>query len=207
MHDQTTAHAGGVIAGPPAGSLPSQVLNEGPEIADLGQYPIAVLSAAVLRAARQVDRESRAGFAARAVVPVEVVGGAEDGTRPAWALSYLEFTALADAVSSGWSRPGFEIAAACDLLLSCVLSGDQVFAADALTGGGTRELAGSLLRWAITGDFHTRGRNRVVVQAGPLLTGTQVALLRDRAVALAASGSPDAWVGVDLLAAGWGGRP
>jgi hypothetical protein len=206
MHDQVTARKGTAKDGSSIEGLARRVLNEGPEIADLGQYPIAALSAAVLRTARLGYLESRAGFATRAGVPVEVVDGAEDGTRPAWALSYFEFTALADAASSGWPRPGFETAAACDLLLSCVLSGDQVFAADALTGSGTRELAGSLLRWGITGELHTRGRNRVVVQVGPLLTGTQVAVLRERAVALAMSGSADAWVGVELLAAGWGDR-
>jgi hypothetical protein len=60
--------------------------------------------------------------------------GAEDGTRPAWELPYAEFMALTDAVAAScpsW-RELFETAAACDLLVTCLLDGDQAMATDVL---------------------------------------------------------------------------
>jgi hypothetical protein len=152
-----------------------------------------VISAAVLKAARTNSQESRTEFAQRAGVEPDVAAGAEDGTRPTWALSYVEFAALSDAVSavSLWMRGMFETAAACDLLLSCIMNGDQVFATDTLTNQETRDLAAALLQWAITGG--PRG------SASQLLRDAQVALLREKAAALAVSGSPDARVGAEIL--------
>jgi hypothetical protein len=165
---------------------------------DLRQHAVAVLSAAVLVATRTGYRESQADFADRAGVSLDVVRDAENGTQPVWALPYGEYVALADAVSvlnprlRGW----FETAAACDLLLTCVIDGDQVLAADVLVEPGSRYLAKKLLRWAITGTLPTRSWAH-----RPLLGEAQVALLRERAAALAASGSPDAWAGAELLSA------
>ncbi len=119
-----------------------------------------------------------------------------------WALPYAEFVALADAVSvlNPWLREWFETAAACDLLLSCVMNGDRVLAADVLADPGSRYLAKKLLRWAITGMLPTRPYAH-----SPLLSDAQVALLRDRAAVLASSGSPDAWAAEEILSAGRGG--
>lgn len=186
MHDQITAQPGAGLStrspdrranGVPADSPPDE----------LGQHPVAALSAAVIRMARRAARLDRAGFAERAGVSVHVVDAIEDGTPPAWALPYAEFTAVATAVSvrSPWMHGEFETAAACDLLLSCVLDGEQEFATDVLAGEDTRELAAALLRWAIKGR---------------LLGTAQLSLLRERAQALAASRSPDAWAGARILA-------
>ncbi len=161
-------------------------------------YPVTKLSAAVLKMARQVCGESQTDLAACAGVAPDVVDEVEDGTRAAWALPYFEFTALADAIAvlipqlRGW----FETATACDLLLSCILEGDQVLATDVLAEPGSRYLAKKLLRWAITGTLPAR------TWAGrPLLNDAQVALLKHRAAVLAKSGSPDAWAGAEILSA------
>jgi hypothetical protein len=137
MHDQTTTgHAGGHAQAP-------------------GGRPVAVLSSVVLRAAWAGYRESRADFAGRAGVGLHVVEGAEDGTCPAWALPYAEFTALAEAVAvlNPSLRGVFSTAAACDLLLTSVMRGDQAFSTDVLADDSTRDLAVGLLRWGVTGEF------------------------------------------------------
>ena len=87
-----------------------------------------------------------------------MVDGAEDGTRPAWELPYAEFMALADAVAvphPSW-RELFETAAACDLLVTCLLDGDQAMATDVLADDDTRDMTVALLRWAITGRLPVR---------------------------------------------------
>lgn len=203
MHDQSIS----------ASAAP--VLEDGLAAEDLGEHPVVVLSAAVLRAARTGCHASQDDFARRAGVPAAVVVGVEAGTSPAWALSYCRFSALADAVAaaSPWTPAMFETAAACDLLLSCVLDGDQVFAADVMTAMGTRDLAAVLLQWAITGAPVTRHEEcgglicPACGQTGQLLSRDQVTLLSKRAAALAASSSPDAWVGVRILAACRGDLP
>ncbi len=182
-----------------------RALSEAVAAGDPGEHPVAVLSAAVLTAARRAYRESQADFARRAGVPPGVVRGAEDGTRPAWTVPYFEFTALADAVSAlnPWIRGMFETAAACDLLLSCVLNGNQVLATDALAEAGSQDLARALLRWAVTGELRGPGQE-TVPGTGRLLSDAQVALLRERAGALAVSGSPDAWIGTEIVSVCWG---
>lgn len=172
---------------------------------------VAALSSRVLILARRECQESPEGFADRAGVAPEVMSEAENGTQPAWALPYDEFTAIADAVSA--VDPGlrvlFEAATACDLLLNCVLDGDQVLATDVLVEPASRDLARALLRLAAAGELDhalaVPGLPRVPGEP-PVLSDTQVALLRDRAAALAASESPDAWVGEEILAACRGGR-
>ncbi len=207
---------------------------------DQGQSPVAVLSAAVLSAARTRCGESWEQFALRAGVEPAVVEGAENGTRPAWALPYTEFTALADAVSAlnPPLRDVFEAAVACDLLVTCVMRGDQAFSTEVLADDRTRDLAVGLLRWAFTGQFRLPGyEHRVqmpvawawhdecggwicpacgwcLCETGPegcehrgqLLGDVDMIMLRARATALAASGSPDAWVGAELLAVLGGAR-
>jgi hypothetical protein len=167
-----------------------------------------VLSAAVLIAARAAYNENRAALAARAGLDVSVVDGAEDETRPAWALPYPEFMAVAVAVAAphpSW-RELFETAAACDLLMTCLLDGDQAMATDVLADDDTRDTTVALLRWAITGDSRSVQRagltpwERAYGPSGRLLTEEQRALLRQRAAALARSSSPDAWVGAEILA-------
>ena len=196
MHDQTTT-------GPP-----------GRPIHTADSRPVAALSAAVLVAARAGCGEDRAELAARAGLGVHVVDGAEDRTDPAWSLAYPEFMALADALAaphSSW-RELFETAAACDLLLTCLLDGDQAMATDVLADDDTRDTTVALLRWAITGDSRSVQRaglalcERVDEPSGRLLGGEQRAFLRQRAAALARSSSPDAWVGAEILAVFGGDR-
>jgi hypothetical protein len=179
---------------------------------------VTVLSAAVLVAARTGCHENRADFAARAQLTFHVVEGAEDGTRPAWELPYAEFMALADAVAASYPswHDLFETAAACDLLITCLLDGDQAMATDVLADDGTRDVTVALLRWAITGDSQA-ARNTGLVppqvpfpgegeHSGHLLSDAQRKLLRQRAAALARSCSPDAWVGAEILAIFGGDR-
>lgn len=129
-------------------------------------------------------------------------------------------------------REVFETAAACDLLITCVMRGDQAFGTDVLAHGDTRDLAVGLLRWAVTGQFRLPGYAGYVPvpvawawhercggwvcpacgwcpcdagaercgHRGQLLGDADLAVLRSRAAALAASGSPDAWVGAEILA-------
>jgi hypothetical protein len=192
MHDQTTT-------GPPDRPI---------RTAD--KQPVAVLSAAVLAAARATYGEDRAELAARAGLAVHVVNGAENGTDPAWSLPYLEFMALADAVAARASwRQLFETAAACDLLVTCLLDGDRAMATDVLADDDTRDTTVALLRWAITGDFRFVQRAGLTLcerSAGRLLCAEQQTLLRQRAAALARSSSPDAWVGAEILAVFGGDR-
>lgn len=172
-----------------------------------------MLSAAVLVAARAAYGEDRADLAARARLDRHVVDGAEGGTRPAWVLSYPEFMALADAVAAphpSW-RELFETAAACDLLMTCLLEGEQAMATDVLADDDTRDTTVALLRWAITGDsgsiLHVGLMPREHAD-GPsvrLLDEEQRALLRQRAATMARSSSPDAWVGAEILAIFGGG--
>jgi hypothetical protein len=120
-----------------------------------GGGPIAVLSASVLKAARTGYQESREDFAARARVGLQVVEGVEGGNCPVWDLPYDTFTALGDAVSvlNPSLRTVFETAAACDLVLTCVMRGDHAFSTDVLVADDTRDLAVGLLRGAVTGEF------------------------------------------------------
>ena len=193
MHDQTTT-------GPP-----------GRPIRTADKQPVAALSAAVLAAARAAYGEDRAELAARAGLAVHVIDGAEDGTDPAWSLPYPEFMALADAVAAPHApwRELFETAAACDLLVTCLLDGDQAMATDVLADDDTRDTTVALLRWAITGDSRSAQRAGLALRerpSGRLLCGEQRALLRQRAAALARSNSPDAWVGAEILAVFGGDR-
>lgn len=182
------------------------------------RQPVTVLSAAVLMATRTRCHENRTDFAVRTQLSFHVVEGAEDGTRPAWELPYAEFMALADAVAASdpsW-RDLFETAAACDLLVTCLLDGDQAMATDVLADDDTRDVTVALLRWAITGDFQTAQNTGFVPprvpspeaceHSGHLLSDAQRTLLRQRAAALARSSSPDAWVGAEILAIFGGDR-
>jgi hypothetical protein len=157
---------------------------------DPAEHRVAALSASLLRAVMFIYDETHEQFAARAGLIPETVAEALDGTCPAWALPYDEFTALADAAGTMWPSPVFETATACDLLLSCVLDGDQVMATDVLTDPCTHDLARALLRLAITAE-----------PPDSLLPADVLTLLADQAAALAGSGSLDAWVGVELLVA------
>ena len=141
MHDQTTTGRAGE---------PERVP---------GTCSVTVLSASVLRAARAGCRESRQDFAARAGVGLHVLEGAEDGGCPAWDLPYDTFSAIGEAVAvlNPSLRTVFETAAACDLLLTSVMRGDQVFSTDVLADDDTRDLAVGLLRWAATGEFRLPG--------------------------------------------------
>ncbi len=164
-------------------------------VADAGEHRVAVLSAALLHTVMNTYGDDQVGFAVRAGVTAEIVAEAASGTCPAWALSYDEFTAMADAVTALWPCAAFETAAACDLLLSCVLNGDQFLATDVLTDPCSQDLAWALLRLAITSqpDDETCKAEDALLPAGLR------ALLSERAAALADSESPDAWVGLEIL--------
>jgi hypothetical protein len=158
-----------------------------------GEHQIAVFSAAVLRAVMTVHGQEDRDFALRAGVTEEMVTGSVNGTCPSWSLPDAEFTALADTVKTLSSCAVFETAAACDLLLTCVVNGERCMATDVLTEPCSRDLARAMLRL-------------VVCEAErPVLPAELVALLREQAAALASSGSPDAWVGSEILA-GFAGR-
>jgi hypothetical protein len=196
MHDQTTT-------GPP-----------GRPIRSTESQPVAVLSAAVLIAARAAYSEDRKDLAARAGLDVHAVDGVENGTRPAWTMPYPEFMAIAEAVAAphpSW-RELFETAAACDLLMTCLLDGDQAMATDVLADDDTRDTTVALLRWAITGNSrHVQHAGltpwqRADGSSDRLLDNEQRTLLRQRAAALARSSSPDAWVGAEILAIFGGDR-
>lgn len=163
--------------------------------ADAAEYRVAVLSAALLRAVMNTHGEDHEGFADRAGVPAGVVEATVDGTYPAWALPYDEFMALADVVAVLWPCAAFEIAAACDLLLTSVLNGDQFMATDVLTDPASRGLARALLRLAIQGQPGSNGHAAGNVR----LSDSQLAQLNERASDLARSASPDAWVGTEIL--------
>jgi len=105
-----------------------------------------------------------------------VVAGAARGICPAWALPYADFTALADAASAVWPGEVFETAVACDLLVSCVLDGEQVMATDVLAQPGSRGLARALLRLAITSELDSAAP----VAQGALLSDELLALLSER---------------------------
>jgi hypothetical protein len=191
-------------------------------------------------AARTEYRESRESFAMRAGVGLDLMEGVEDRSCPVWELPYAAFIALGDAVSvrSSSLRAVFETAAACDLVLTCVMRGDEAFSTDVLADDDTRDLAVGLLRWAVTGEFRLPGCAGCVQvpvlwawheecggwvcpacgrcpcrpsaascgHRGQLLADADLAILRARASALARSGSPDAWVGAEILAVFGGDR-
>jgi len=161
MQDHVTALAAGTITGGQAG-------DERPG------YPGAAISGAVLRAARGAARESREVFAARAGMSVEVVAGAEDGRCPAWALPYELYEAVEAAV--GAASPGlgevFAAAACCDLFVTGLLKGDAEAEDGALATlqAEYRDLAWSLLSWAVTGVLDgTASEYLTVPSSAPLL--------------------------------------
>ncbi len=155
-------------------------------------HPVAVLSAAVLRAGREVLGDSREVFAGRVGVSADLVAGIEDGTRPAWQAPGPQMERVAGALGPAKGED-FWTAAMCDLLLTSVLSGDWlgagIAATDALGDPGQRDSA-LLLAWAVHG---TDGHGL------PLLSAAERDLLRDKAAELAVSGTEDAWVGAHLL--------
>jgi hypothetical protein len=129
-------------------------------------------------------------------------------------MPYPEFMAIAEAVAAphpSW-RELFETAAACDLLMTCLLDGDQAMATDVLADDDTRDTTVALLRWAITGNSrHVQHAGltpwqRADGSSDRLLDNEQRTLLRQRAAALARSSSPDAWVGAEILAIFGGDR-
>jgi hypothetical protein len=179
-------HAASTVQSAPAGVLAAEAPAE---------HQVAVLSAALLHAVMNTYGDDPEGFAARAGVAAEVVAAAAAGTGPAWALPYDEFTAIADAVAALWPCAALETAAACDLLLSCVLDGNQFLATDVLTEPCSQDLAWTLLRLAITSEpANGNGKAR-----NAMLPEDQLALLSERAARLADSESPDAWVGMEIL--------
>ena len=161
MQDHVTALVAGAVNGGGAGG-------EGPG------YPGAAISGAVLRAARAAAGESREVFAARAGVSVEVAAGAEDGSCPAWALPYEMYEAIEAAVGAG--NPGlgevFAAAACCDLFVTGLLKGDAEAGDGALAElrAEYRDLAWSLLTWAVTGVLDgAAGEYLTVPGSAPLL--------------------------------------
>ena len=178
-------------------SLAQAVLDGRLALEDPGEHRVAILSAALLQAVMNMYGEDHERFAVRAGVAADVVAEAASGRCPAWALPYDEFMAIADVITALWPCAVFETAAACDLLLSCVLSGDHFMATDVLTDPCTQDLARALLRLAIT----TEPGNGIRDAQEALLPENLLALLGERAAALADSESPDSWVGAEILGA------
>jgi hypothetical protein len=166
----------------------------------LPEHPVTALSARVLMAGRTMLGDSPEVFAARTGADVDLVEAIEKGTRPAWDVPGPELMPIADALHPAvgdW----FWTAVTCDLLLTNLLSGDDlttgVAAAEAFSDLPLRQLARKLLRWAIRGE----GPSPV-----PLLSVTDRVLVRHRAAQLAESRSSDAWVGEEILTIFGGGR-
>ncbi len=201
MHDQPNAPPGSSTRVREPRSLEEPSVDEVAAPGDLVERGVATLSAAVLRFVRRARQETQELLAARAGISPSVVGAAEDGTHPVWLLEHNEFDALADAVSADcpWLSGVFETAAACDLVLSLVLAGEQTMATDVLAQPCSRYMARSMLRWAVGSTDN--------VWSAPGLGDWQLALLIARAAALAASGSPDSWLGTEILRACGDERP
>ncbi len=163
-------------------------------------HTVAVIAAAVVRAARAAQGNSREEFAARAGVGPGLLGAVEDAALPVWDLPYDQFAALAGSAGAHDREAGelFWAAGSCDLLLTSVLNGDRPVLCDALTGGGTLSMVRMILRWALHGTPPTCG-SLPVSGAHPLLSQSEQRQLRDRLRELAASGAADAWVGTELL--------
>jgi hypothetical protein len=161
------------------------------------EHQITVLSAALLRSVINTCGQDLVSFAESAGLAAEVMAGVLSGLEPAWALPYDHFTALADAVAAVWPCEAFETATACDLLLSCVLDGEQHMATDVLTEPSSQGLARALIRLVASSaaDDGESTAKRALLPEGLL------APLTDQATALAGSRSPDAWVGLEILAA------
>jgi hypothetical protein len=160
---------------------------------DMPPRQVTVISAMVLRHGRAALGDSPEVFAARAGVSPDLVAGIEDGSRPAWGTPGPQLVSIADAlrpVDHEW----FWTATACDLLLTNLLSHDDVTAGvaaeEAMGDVARREIARKLLRRAISGAGSA---------AVPLLPVADRVLLRHRAARLAESNSPDGWVGAELL--------
>lgn len=116
-------------------------LDHRPPSQDATETRIGVLSATMLRAVMNTYCESPDGFAVRAGVTATVITGIADASCPAWMLPYEEFTAVAETIAELWPSAAFEIATACDLLLTSVISGDHFLATDVLTDPGSGNLA------------------------------------------------------------------
>lgn len=170
-----------MIPAPGRHAVGQTVLDYRPTSDETTGQRIAVLSAALLRAVMTTYGEDHEALATRVGVPNNVIAAAADGTSPAWALPYDEFTALAGAVATLWPCALFETATACDLLLTSIVNGDHYMATDVLTDPGSQHLAWALLQ-----------------AAKAMLPQNLQDLLRERTAELAGSGSPDAWVGKQI---------
>lgn len=156
------------------------------------ERPVTVLSARVLMAGRALLGDSPEVFAARAGSDPGLVEAIEKGTRPAWDVPGPELAPIVDVLSPALGD-WFWTAVACDLLLTSLLSGDDpaagIAAREALGDLARRQLARTLLRWAVGG----------AKPAAPLLPVADRVLARHRAARLAESESSDAWIGAELL--------
>ena len=166
---------------------------------DRPQHPVTVLSARVLLAGRAMLGDSPEVFAARVGADPDLVEAIEKGTRPAWDVPGPELAPITEVLRPALGE-WFWTAIACDLLLTNLLSGDDVttgVAADEALGDlNQRQVARRLLRWALGGAGN----------AAPLLPTADRVLIRHRAARLAESRSPVARVGAEILAAFGDGR-
>jgi hypothetical protein len=83
-----------------AASLPTPVPDGALALDEPGEHQVAVLSAAVLHAVMNTYGDGYEALAVRAGVAADIVAESIGGTRPAWALPYEEFMALADLVAA-----------------------------------------------------------------------------------------------------------
>ncbi len=89
-----------------AASLPKPDPDARLALDEPGEHQVVVLSAAVLQAVMNTYGDDSEAFAVRAGVATDIVAEAMSGTRPAWALPYEEFTAIADTVAAVWPCEG-----------------------------------------------------------------------------------------------------
>ncbi len=161
---------------------------------------MTALSAWMLQAGRRALGDGQEVFAAKAGVSLDLVARIEDGSRPAWDVPGPELFPLVNTLDPGHGE-AFWTAMSCDLLLTNLLSGDDVTAGvaaeEALSDPARRELARLLLRCAMRGSGDSDS---------PLLGTAERELLRKRAVEVAGSLTPCAWVGAEILAAFGGAR-
>lgn len=167
--------------------------------------PVTALSSLIMTVGRDEMSELAEEFAARAGVSPELVEAIGNGKRPAWAIDGPEVFKVADAMREETAGL-FLTAANCDLMIENVLRGDtataSAAAAEVLNDPKRREAARSLLTMAVqagTGTapspWHTWSAKE------PLLDAEDRELLRARATEIAGSGTPDAWLGDEILGA------
>jgi hypothetical protein len=181
--------------------------------AEVGDYPLSAISAAVLATIRKdFYQETASEFARRAGVSQAVIRNAESGAWPAWALSRRDFNAIIDAITvqteTGLANL-FDQAAATDFALSLLVAASDAPAADlAVAASLLQDRRGdgswSLVSWALKSAPQerrtvTNSLHILKLPNGPLVTGKNWAQLRHATTILAAAAQPAASIAEELL--------